>query len=148
MHRRTAHVRMNGPDATVNVDGADLSHATRAYTIGHQVGHQPQLLLDVRLDEVTIKGEMTVEVPEATAAALVALGWTPPDDQPIGGGEQRRAWLHQCGRLVSGTDEEFCPGCRFDVKPNQVEARYVLVPTVQPAAQRQGGPSGEHDLPL
>jgi hypothetical protein len=41
---------------------------------------------------------------------------------------ERQAWLHHCGTLVSGTDESVCPGCRSDVRPSSVEARYILVP--------------------
>ncbi|MEU1474530.1 hypothetical protein [Streptomyces sp. NPDC005760] len=57
----------------------------------------------------------------------------PPPPQPKPNLE--RAWLHHCGRLVKGTDEDWCPGCRSDVKrPTEVEARYVLVPVHGPQA--------------
>jgi hypothetical protein len=50
---------------------------------------------------------------------------------------ERYAWLHQCGHLVPGVDESFCPGCRFEVKPAQVEGRYILTPAEQDDDARQ-----------
>ncbi|MFF5004673.1 hypothetical protein ACFY3G_17805 [Streptomyces phaeochromogenes] len=45
----------------------------------------------------------------------------------------KRAWLHHCGHLNTGTDEEVCCGCRSALKrPSEVEARYVLVPVQGP----------------
>lgn len=58
---------------------------------------------------------------------------TPPPP-PAAPALLERAWLHQCGRLVAGTDTTWCPGCRTDIKrSSEVEARYVLVPVQDPS---------------
>jgi hypothetical protein len=70
---------------TVQVDGHDLSHATRGLSLHATVDARPQLLLDLRVDASEINAEdIDIRVPAETAAALVTLGWTPPDDgQPV-----------------------------------------------------------------
>jgi hypothetical protein len=39
------------------------------------------------------------------------------------------AWRHHCGHLNDGyfREGDMCSGCNTDVKPGQVEARYLLV---------------------
>jgi len=39
----------------------------------------PRLTVDLSMHEVEVDGDMVVQVPERTAAALIALGWTPPE---------------------------------------------------------------------
>lgn len=84
MAGRTAKVHLNGPTGTVEVGGADLSHAVQRVAITGKVGCTPTMTLDLVIHQMDVDGEMHVQVPEDTAAALIVLGWAPPDDsQPI-----------------------------------------------------------------
>lgn len=68
-----------GTDDTIEVDGANISHACRGYTLEAKVGHRPQLTVDLVLHiGGEVGGEAEVFIPAQTHAALVALGWTPP----------------------------------------------------------------------
>jgi hypothetical protein len=82
---RTARIRLGEPGlATVEIDGQDVSDAVRAFTVTGHVGHRHQLTLDLLIDTGDVEGELQAHIPAATAALLVTLGWTPPDDgQPV-----------------------------------------------------------------
>ncbi|MGW1324802.1 hypothetical protein ACWD64_19945 [Streptomyces antibioticus] len=69
----------------VKIDGQDVTEAVRGFTLKGEAGHVPQVTLDVFLTEGgTVDADAAVHIPAATAALLVALGWTPPDDgQPV-----------------------------------------------------------------
>jgi hypothetical protein len=82
MEDRTASLRLAGPRGTIEVAGHDMSRAVSGIELEHRAGERPRLRLDLLLHEVTIDGEMQAIVPDETAAALVALGWTPPREQP------------------------------------------------------------------
>ncbi|TLQ45766.1 hypothetical protein [Streptomyces marianii] len=92
---RTARLHLNGPHGSVEVDGQDVSHATVGLRLSASVDMTPHLVLELRLDEVTMDGQAQVIVPEGTAAALVTLGWTPPGEQPPAG------WLEAALRAPS-----------------------------------------------
>lgn len=66
--------------ATIEIDGQDISHAVRGFTLTGHVGHRHQLVLDLCIDTGEADGEVQVHIPEDTAALLQALGWTPPGD--------------------------------------------------------------------
>jgi hypothetical protein len=69
-----------GPAGSLVVDGRDLSNLARGFTLAFpDADHLPVLTVDLFLDEHEVAGEVTVAVPDETRAALVALGWTPPD---------------------------------------------------------------------
>lgn len=55
----------SGPRNRVVIGGHDLTNAVCA--------------LDLVIFEAEVDGEMTVHVPDKTRAALVTLGWTPPE---------------------------------------------------------------------
>jgi hypothetical protein len=83
---RNAHIRLGEPGlAAIEIDGQDISDTTRGFTLNAQVGHVPQLVVDLQIHVGEIDGQdVDVHVPADTAATLVALGWTPPDDgQPV-----------------------------------------------------------------
>lgn len=68
----------------VEIDGHDISDTVRGLTLKAGVGRVPQLVLDLRIHTGEAEAEAVVHVPADTAAALVELGWTPPDDgQPV-----------------------------------------------------------------
>jgi hypothetical protein len=100
---------------TVEVDGHDISDAVRGFTLSGEVGHRPRLGLELCVYTSEADGDdVQVHIPDDTAAALVALGWTPPDDgQPVGTG----------GRLL-GMNVEFDPA----VPPGSVELRPPAAP--------------------
>lgn len=76
----TARIRLDADGrGTVEVDGQDLSHATRGLSLHASVDARPQLLLDLRIDTSEITAEdIDIHIPAASYSALVALGWTPP----------------------------------------------------------------------
>lgn len=68
-----------GTADVIEVDGHNIAHACRAYTLDAAVDRLPQLTLDLLLHVGgEVDGDAEVFVPAATHAALVALGWTPP----------------------------------------------------------------------
>jgi hypothetical protein len=85
MTDRTAHLRLGLDGGAVEVAGHDLSRSTTALRLEHRPGHRPLLRLELLLDQAHVEGEVQVVVPDETAAALVALGWTPPGEQPSAG---------------------------------------------------------------
>ncbi|MDX2692946.1 hypothetical protein [Streptomyces ipomoeae] len=79
----TARIRLDATGrGTIEVDGQNLSHATRGLSLHATVDARPQLLLDLRIDTSEINAEdIDIHIPADTAAALVALGWTPPSEE-------------------------------------------------------------------
>lgn len=82
---RTARISMDAQGmGTVEVDGNDISRTVRGLTLTTEAGHLPRLVLDLLVFTSEADGEAQVHIPADTAATLVALGWTPPDDgQPV-----------------------------------------------------------------
>lgn len=99
---RTARLNLTGPNGgTVEINGRDISDSIRGVTVQHSIGHHPQLTLDVRVHVSEVEGEaVVVLLPESTAAALVALGWTPPAEQPIGDQQPRAEAAEEGGDWV------------------------------------------------
>ncbi|WP_432247700.1 hypothetical protein ACRAR1_07065 [Streptomyces sanyensis] len=92
MNERTARIRLEGPTPLVEIGGLDVSAATVSLRLEAQHSHRTGLVLDLLLHEAVVEGQTQVSVPDETARALVALGWTPPGDQPPGG------WLEEALR--------------------------------------------------
>lgn len=82
---RNAHIRLGEPGrATIEIDGQDVSRAVVGFRLDGHVDEAHRLTLDLRLATGEADGEVVVDIPAATAALLVDLGWTPPDDgQPV-----------------------------------------------------------------
>lgn len=78
--RRHLEVELDGPRGTVKIDGKDISQATRALQLTAAAGEIPELELDLHVftSAITANTEMRIDVPEATAQALIAIGWKPP----------------------------------------------------------------------
>lgn len=85
MADHAARISLTDPGrATVEIDGQDVSDAVRGFTLDGKAGHRHQLVLDLLVDVGEVSGKAHVHIPPATAALLVDLGWTPPDDgQPV-----------------------------------------------------------------
>lgn len=64
----------------VSVDGHDISSAVRSVTFDAEVGTLPRVMLDLHIHDVTTVSspETELHIPESTAEALIALGWSPP----------------------------------------------------------------------
>lgn len=79
------HLKLDGPRGTITIGGQDVSKGVRGVTLSHTVTEAaPRLVLDVVAEPVEVEGKTHVHIPAATAALLVDLGWTPPDDgQPV-----------------------------------------------------------------
>lgn len=82
--RTPRHVRLRltpGRASTVEIDGHDLANGIRSLRLDADAGSLPELHIDLAVIDVTeVESEQTrVVVPEATAEALRALGWTPPE---------------------------------------------------------------------
>lgn len=80
-HQATRHARVrldaHGTGA-VEVDGHDVTSSVRGLTLTAEAGCLPHLVLDLLVFTSEAEGEAQVRIPDDTAAALVALGWTPP----------------------------------------------------------------------
>jgi hypothetical protein len=75
---RITDVRIN--TAKVEIDGVDVSSATRALMFRHEVGHRPELELELGVFDVSEidSPDVKIMITPSTHEALVALGWTPP----------------------------------------------------------------------
>lgn len=82
MTRPTVRAQLDPFASVITVDGQPLAGVRRA-TFVTEVGHLPTLTIDLSLRGAEVDGQMHVTVPPATAAALVALGWTPPPGQEV-----------------------------------------------------------------
>lgn len=77
---RTVKLASDGIRHTLIVDGVDLSRGLRGATLALNANELPTITVEpiiFNLDEVDLD-EARVVVSEHAAAALVALGWTPP----------------------------------------------------------------------
>ncbi|MFJ3793885.1 hypothetical protein [Kitasatospora sp. NPDC090091] len=76
------HVALTSTGIThrLTIDGTDVSHAVRSCTLHLATGEHPALAVEPRVValDTTEVDSAVVLVPDATAALLVALGWTPP----------------------------------------------------------------------
>lgn len=80
----TARINLDATGmGTVEIDGVDVSRAVSSVRIHAEVGERPHVTLGLALHDVSTLSEARVLIPEDTAAALVALGWTPPAGQDI-----------------------------------------------------------------
>lgn len=66
--------------STIEVDGKQLA-GIRGFTLTGQAMEMGKLTLDLVVKEANIDGEVLVSIPDKTKATLIALGWTPPDDE-------------------------------------------------------------------
>ncbi|MFD5251316.1 hypothetical protein ACFWM5_00535 [Streptomyces bobili] len=74
-----ALVHLTGPTGTVAVDGTRLKGVRNvAIRAGLDQDTGPTLTVELALDTALVDGQVVVQVPDDTAAALTALGWTPP----------------------------------------------------------------------
>lgn len=80
MAAQKANLALTAVGGTVEVDGHDVTRGVQGLTLTAKAGHRPTLTLDMLVNEVELDGETTVTVPEQTAQALTALGWTAPGD--------------------------------------------------------------------
>ncbi|MFI9339977.1 hypothetical protein ACIG0D_01675 [Streptomyces sp. NPDC052773] len=128
MKQRNVSISVTGPGRGEVILDGERVEGVRGITFGARVDEMALVVLDVLVPTAQIDGEMIVTVPERTAETLIALGWTPPAEQPYGGSDRPKAWRHMCGQLNEG-EPVMCSGCRFDVedRPQDVESRYVLV---------------------
>ena len=71
-----------GFDSTIELDGTDLSHAVRRIDVSAQPGNLTQVTLDLGVVEVQrLDAEKAdVLIPDDAKDALIALGWTPPQE--------------------------------------------------------------------
>jgi hypothetical protein len=126
--QRDVRINITGPgQGTVALDGQEIA-GVQGITFGARLDELALVVLDLRMLTATVDGEMIAVLPEGTAETLIALGWTPPDEQAYGNSERPKAWRHGCGELNEGEPSATCGACRFDVEdPDDIEARYVLV---------------------
>ncbi|MGW3847175.1 hypothetical protein [Streptomyces fagopyri] len=129
MKHRNVSINITGPGrGTVALDGQEIA-GVQGITFGARLDELALVVLDVRVLTATVEGEMIAVLPDGTAETLIALGWTPPAEQPYGDSERPKAWRHSCGEINEGERPIMCGGCRFDAedRPEDIEARYVLV---------------------
>lgn len=71
----------NGFRGRLEIDGVDLSDAVRAVTVRHEVDNLPTVTVELCLFTGDVNGsEAIAHLPDETRDALIALGWTPPQD--------------------------------------------------------------------
>lgn len=71
----------HGRDGRVVLDGHDVTNGVRGFVLRAGVDCVTELELDVvAADGATFDGEVRLVIPESTRDALVALGWTPPEE--------------------------------------------------------------------
>jgi hypothetical protein len=66
----------------VLADGQDISHGVRSVRLSLDPGELPSVELElavIEIDGIDVE-ESRLYVPDATREALIALGWTPPED--------------------------------------------------------------------
>ncbi|MFE2140196.1 hypothetical protein ACFXA3_00250 [Streptomyces sp. NPDC059456] len=83
MSRHQVEIHQDSPDRyRVLVDGVDIAQGLAGLSLRMSVGMIPRLDLDLQLIDVTQLGSIEAEVmlTRATHEALVALGWTPPEE--------------------------------------------------------------------
>lgn len=70
----------DGHVGRVSIDGHDISKAVRSLTFNGDAGMHPRVTLDLDIHDVTTVSSQNTEllIPDGTAEALIALGWTPP----------------------------------------------------------------------
>jgi len=127
--QRHVSIAVTGPgQADISLDGTPL-RGVRGVTFGATVDEFALVVLDVNVQTATIEGEMVATLPEGTAETLIAMGWTPPAEQPYGDSDRPKAWRHSCGEINEGDRPIMRGACRFDAtdRPEDVIARYVLV---------------------
>lgn len=66
-------------DATVELDGHDISRSLTGVQIDMNAGSCPEVTLEVAVGTfVTFEGKARVQIDWSAHEALLALGWTPP----------------------------------------------------------------------
>lgn len=79
--KRSVSITAHATTGTLKVDGNDLTDAVRGVDISLRAGHLPVIHLDlVILDLESVTTDAKVFIPDATREALIALGWTPPEE--------------------------------------------------------------------
>ncbi len=78
-----SHVKISdrGGGGTVEVDGYDMSPGLLGYTLSGGRDQFPTLTLEVAMPAGEVAGQAYVHITDDCAAALTALGWTPPGAQ-------------------------------------------------------------------
>lgn len=80
MIQHTAQLSAVPGNGSIVVDGHDLSNITRGFTFTASVDEMPRLTVHLDLVDVIADGEVRCDVPPETREALIALGWTPPEE--------------------------------------------------------------------
>lgn len=85
--RHAFEYEQQGVTGRVVVDGQDITSAVRSLSIHAEPGAAfPRAVLDLNIIDATAFSSPDTELllPDAVAATLVALGWTPPEEgQPV-----------------------------------------------------------------
>lgn len=73
-------INLSGLNASVIIDGKDVTKGVRDLTLTWSPGRPGRLALDVDLYDVTTLGSTSTEVlvDDASAELLTTVGWTPP----------------------------------------------------------------------
>lgn len=129
MKQHHVSINVTGPGrGKVALDGQEIA-GVQGITFGARRDELSLVVLDVAVITGDISGEMVAVLPEGTAETLIALGWTPPDEQTYGNSGRPKAWRHSCGEINEGGQPVMCGACRFDASghPDGVTDWYVLV---------------------
>lgn len=66
--------------ATLELDGTDISNATKGLTLTMRAGHLPVAVLEVPVTDLSTETQADVRISDEVCELLVGLGWTPPGE--------------------------------------------------------------------
>ena len=75
-----AKLKLDAGCGAIEVNGQDVSSAVQRVHVTGAAGSLPRVVLELVTFDTEVDGEMVVRIPAETRAALIALGWTPPED--------------------------------------------------------------------
>ncbi|MER8262723.1 hypothetical protein ABT007_00845 [Streptomyces griseus] len=80
--RQNVDIEVNGPTGRVSIGGEPLK-GVRGFTYRASMHEMPSIELDLLVHDVTRLGSKDTEIllPDSTVEALIALGWTPPEER-------------------------------------------------------------------
>lgn len=83
---KRVHLEVDGAGmGTLTVDGHSLGNAVQATSIHSRAGHATRVELELLATDVSTQCEPEqILIPEETREALIALGWTPPQETEPG----------------------------------------------------------------
>ena len=84
MSTHSVEITSNGKLASIVLDGQDIAPGVQSYELRHAVGQLPELELTPHIvtgQVASVEADVIVYLPDEAITALLAAGWTPPEDK-------------------------------------------------------------------